>query len=93
MPMRLSVVVSLLLIASLRAVEPFIEKLDLFEGGEDPAYKSYHVPGIVVTAKGTVLVVCEARKRAPSGASDWETSASSSEGGPMTAKLGAHPGA
>jgi sialidase-1 len=41
---------------------PFIEKQDLFVVGEDPAYRRYHIPGIVVTAKGTVLAWCEARK-------------------------------
>ena len=56
---------------SLAAAEPFIEKQDLFVVGEDPAYKIYHIPGIVVTAKGTVLAWCEARKRA-AGVSDWD---------------------
>ncbi len=53
------------------AAEPFIEKQDLFKAGEDPAYNIYHIPGIVVTAKGTVLAWCEARKR-PAGVSDWD---------------------
>ena len=51
--------------------DPFIEKQDLFTVGEDPAYQLYHIPGIVVTAKGTVLAWCEARKRA-AGVSDWD---------------------
>lgn len=55
----------------LGAAEPFMEKQDLFTVGEDPAYNIYHIPGIVVTAKGTVLAWCEARKR-PSGVSDWD---------------------
>ncbi len=50
---------------------PFIEKQDLFRAGEDPAYNIYHIPGIVVSAKGTVLAWCEARKR-PAGVSDWD---------------------
>jgi sialidase-1 len=50
------------------ATEPFIEKLDLFKVGDDPAYKIYHIPGIVVTAKGTVLAWCEARKKG----GDWD---------------------
>jgi sialidase-1 len=54
-----------------RAAEPFIEKLDLFTVGDNPAYNVYHIPGIVVTAKGTVLAWCEARKK-PSGVSDWD---------------------
>ena len=49
------------------AAEPFIEKQDLFKVGEDPAFNIYHIPGIVVTAKGTVLAWCEARK----GGGDW----------------------
>lgn len=49
------------------AAEPFLEKQDLFTVGEDPAYNLYHIPGIVVTAKGTVLAWCEARK----GGGDW----------------------
>lgn len=53
------------------AAEPFLEKVDLFQAGEDPAYKLYHIPGIVVTAKGTVLTWCEARKRS-AGVSDWD---------------------
>lgn len=51
--------------------EPFVEKTDLFTVGDDPAYSLYHIPGIVVTAKGTVLAWCEARKRA-AGVSDWD---------------------
>ncbi len=50
-----------------RAAEPFIEKQDLFKVGDDPAFNIYHIPGIVVTAKGTVLAWCEARK----GGGDW----------------------
>jgi len=53
------------------AAEPFIEKQDLFIVGDDPTYQLYHIPGIVVTAKGTVLAWCEARKRA-AGVSDWD---------------------
>jgi sialidase-1 len=49
------------------AAEPFIERLDLFKAG-DGGYKLYHIPGIVVTAKGTVLAWCEARKQG----GDWD---------------------
>jgi len=59
------------LCAVLRAAEPFLEKKDLFKVGDNPAYNIYHIPGIVVTAKGTVLAWCEARKR-PAGVSDWD---------------------
>ncbi len=55
----------------LTAADPFIEKQDLFVVGDDPAYKLYHIPGVVVTAKGTVLTWCEARKRS-AGVSDWD---------------------
>lgn len=55
----------------LSAAEPFLEKQDLFAVGEDPAFNIYHIPGLVVTAKGTVLAWCEARKR-PAGVSDWD---------------------
>lgn len=48
--------------------EPFLEKQDLFTVGDDPAFKIYHIPGIVVTAKGTVLAWCEARR----DGSDWD---------------------
>lgn len=47
---------------------PFIEKLDLFTVGEDPTYKLYHIPGVVVTEKGTVLAWCEGRKKG----GDWD---------------------
>lgn len=57
--------------ATLPAAEPFLEKQDLFVVGDNPAYNIYHIPGIVVTAKGTVLAWCEARKR-PAGVSDWD---------------------
>ena len=53
--------------AGLLRAEPFLEKQDLFTVGEDPAYNIYHIPGVVVTAKGTVLAWCEARK----GGGDW----------------------
>ncbi|MDR7540569.1 MAG: sialidase family protein [Armatimonadota bacterium] len=54
-------------VLSASAAEPFIEKYDLFRVGEDPAWQRYHIPGIVVTARGTVLAWCEARN--PEG--DW----------------------
>src|SRR6516225_9048358 len=43
------------------AGEPFLEKTDLFVAGHG-GYARYHIPGVVVTAKGTVLAWCEARK-------------------------------
>ena len=50
-----------------RAADAFMEKLDLFKAGEG-GYKLYHIPGIAVTAKGTVLAWCEARKKG----GDWD---------------------
>ena len=49
------------------AAEPMLEKANLFDAGKD-GYGLYRIPGIVVTAKGTVLVYCEARK---AGGGDW----------------------
>jgi sialidase-1 len=51
------------------AGEPFLEKTDLFVAGQG-GYVRYHIPGVVVTAKGTVLAWCEARKN---GDGDWST--------------------
>lgn len=54
--------------ASLSAAsEPFLEKQVLFQAG-DMNYKIFHIPGIVVTAKGTVLAWCEARRNG----GDWD---------------------
>jgi sialidase-1 len=47
--------------------KPFNEKSDLFVGGGN-GFALYHIPGIVVTTKGTVLAWCEARKRG----GDWD---------------------
>lgn len=56
--------VCLLVVAPGRAAEP--EKVDLFEAGRG-GYALYRIPGVVVTAKGTLLAYCEARK----SAGDW----------------------
>ena len=45
-----------------------IVKTDLFKVG-DHGYNLYHIPGIAVTAKGTILAWCEARKNA---GHDWD---------------------
>ncbi len=60
-------IASFLAYSVLRAAEPFMEKVDLFEAGQY-SYKQYHIPGVAVTAKGTVLAWCEARKNG----SDWD---------------------
>ena len=49
------------------AAEPSLEKTDLFVSNTN-GYKVYHIPGIVVTAKGSVLAWCEARKKG----GDWD---------------------
>ncbi len=56
-------------VSALRAEDtPLVEsRLDLFRGG-DGAYELYRIPGLVVTARGTVIVYCEARLRAKG---DW----------------------
>jgi sialidase-1 len=46
-----------------------VEKIDVWRAG-DQEYKLYRIPGIVVTAKGTVLAYAEARK---SDRGDWNT--------------------
>ena len=43
------------------AAKPFLEKITLFEEGKD-GFCAYRIPGIIVTAKGSVLAYCEARK-------------------------------
>lgn len=51
----------------LHAAEPMLSKSNIFEAGMD-GYKLYRIPGIVATAKGTLLAYCEARK---SDKGDW----------------------
>ncbi len=60
---------TLLLVPVLHAAasEPRLETTDLFEANT-LGYKVYHIPGIVVTAKDTVLAWCEARKKG----GDWD---------------------
>lgn len=55
------------LAAAITAAATDIEKIDLFEAGQG-GYALYRIPGIVVTAKGTALAYCEARK---SDRGDW----------------------
>jgi sialidase-1 len=69
-PPQIAEVLTLLLmslVAPICADEPFCEKIDLFKAG-DVGYRLYHIPGIVVSAKGTVLAWCEARR----DGSDWD---------------------
>lgn len=60
-PPLLGVICLALLSFSTWADESNPEKIDLFTSG-DHGYRLYHIPGIVATAKGTVLAWCEARK-------------------------------
>src|SRR6516162_4603044 len=64
MPFRLSCGVIgsfLVVVGALPAAEPRLEKTDLFEAGKG-GHKLYRIPGIVATAKGSILAYCEARK-------------------------------
>jgi sialidase-1 len=54
-------------VGTVAGAEPFLEKTDLFVAGQG-GYGRYHIPGVVVTAKGTVLAWCEARKNG----GDWD---------------------
>jgi sialidase-1 len=63
----LTLALALLASSAGQCAEPFIEKQELFKAGEG-GYKIYHIPGIVVTAKGTVLAWCEARQKG----GDWD---------------------
>lgn len=51
------------------AAEPLLEQQMLFTADQD-GYALYRIPGLIVTAKGTVLAYCEARR---TGKSDWDT--------------------
>ena len=55
-------------IASQVRSQPLVEKIDLFEA-KTGGYNLYRIPGIVVTAKGSALAYCEARK---TSGSDWD---------------------
>jgi sialidase-1 len=46
---------------SIVVATPFLEKTNLYEEGKD-GFACYRIPGLVVTAKGSVLAYCEARK-------------------------------
>jgi sialidase-1 len=51
-----------------RAAEPSLKQSVLFQSNTGD-YALYRIPGLVVTAKGTVLAYCEARR---TGKTDWD---------------------
>lgn len=67
--MKLNLIVAFIALVALttRSAEPFTEKIDLFKAGEG-GFALYHIPAVVVTARGTVLAWCEARKKG----GDWD---------------------
>ena len=50
------------------AAEPWLEQQTLFRAGQR-GYATYRIPALVVTTRGTVLAVCEGRKKT---GSDWD---------------------
>jgi sialidase-1 len=72
MRLRLVAIVAFALVLSVRvatAGDARLDKIDIFRAGTG-GYAIYRVPGIVVTARGTVLAYCEGRRTAKS---DWDT--------------------
>jgi len=53
--------------AAAEGEKPLLEKIDLFQAHQ-LGYNLYHIPGIAVTPKGTVLAWCEARRHG----GDWD---------------------
>jgi sialidase-1 len=56
----------MMLSSALLAAPPELEKVELFQAGQD-GYSIFRIPGLVVTPKGTIIAYCEARKTT----SDW----------------------
>ena len=52
---------TLVVFASTVAAEPWLDKQNIFSAGEG-GYDVYRIPGIAVTAEGTVIAYCEARE-------------------------------
>jgi len=65
--MKLTTLLSLLVVPALSAADPLLEKSEVFPPKLNGIAR-YRIPGIVVTTKGTVLAYCEARKN---NSSDW----------------------
>jgi sialidase-1 len=64
---RLALLALLLAWSGAAAAEPMLAKVDLFTAGEG-GYALYRIPCLVVSSKGTLLALCEARK---SDKGDW----------------------
>ena len=56
------------LVRSDEPVAPSIDQQPLFKAGED-GYFNYRIPSLVLTTQGTVLALCEARKKT---GHDWD---------------------
>ncbi len=69
--------------ASSIAATPFLEKTNLFQGGEQ-GIALYRIPGVVVTTNGTVLAYCEARRNSRSDWADSEVFLRRSTNGGLT---------
>ena len=73
-PQTVTIVIALVLlpvsavVRSDEPVAPSIEQQPLFEAGKD-GYFNYRIPSLVVTSRGTVLALCEARKKT---GHDWD---------------------
>jgi|GEM_PF-249144 len=73
-PQTVTIVMALVLlpvsavVRSDEPVAPSIEQQPLFEAGKD-GYFNYRIPSLVVTSRGTVLALCEARKKT---GHDWD---------------------
>ncbi len=63
------VVIAISIMSSLpiQGAEPFFEKIPVFQG-QSHGFKSYRIPGIIVTPKGTMLAYGEARRNG----GDWD---------------------
>lgn len=68
LPLCLVLCLALTGLSVARGAAPLLEKINLFENDAD-GYKNYRIPGLLVTANGTVLATCEARR---TSGKDWD---------------------
>jgi sialidase-1 len=66
-----------------RTPSPLFEQRPLFQAGEG-GYHTYRIPALAVTTRGTVLAVCEARKKSRSDLGDIDLALRRSEDGGRT---------